>query len=750
MAEDEITALDPDFPVKPTPAGRDRSQVPATHRLYFAMPGEDQLRRLVALWSRYERGQDLGYGLTAWRDLFEHLSDVRPWGPKDRFSDEARAALAEDLAEFPDEPRRLEIELWYRANPADRARASCSLRQRIATLGGAVLDERQIADILYHAMLVRLPARAMAALIAERDRGLAAVDEIMQLLPQTQAPIAIRETEPVAAPLHKRLPPTEERAPILALIDGMPLTGHRALTGRLVLDDPDDHDARYEAEQRRHGTEMASIVLHGDTEAPTPLTHRLYVRPLLVPDERGRECFPDDVLAVYAVYAALQRMLAGEAGPPPVLPSAPDVRIVNLSLGEPKRRFAGIVSPWARLLDRFAFDYKLLFLVSAGNISDGLPVPGVANTTQLEDMDAAERTSLVLAALMAQKSRRTLLSPAEAVNVLTIGARHKDAVFDGSMGAMTIDPYHVDSLPNVTSALGTGAARALKPEILMNGGRELVRASMTGDVVTISPPELAGRFFGIKAATALRAGGTEGYRYVFGTSPATALATHDAARLEGALRSMEGIAVSGEHLAVALKALLGHAAAWDANAGALVDDLAREAGLDSWQHRRVGQSRFLGLGSSDTARVLTATEQRAVILFTGEIARDRTHQHQLPLPSTLSGQAEWRALTATLAWLTPVNFRHRAYLAAALGLDLAGFDGGVAVGAKAEKAQPDENLASRGTLLHRRWSGNDPAIFLADQGISSRRELRVTHGCPRRARALWARRHARSRRNLAH
>ncbi len=73
-------------------------------------------------------------------------------------------------------------------------------------------------------------------------------------------------------------------------------------------------------------------------------------------------------------------MLVGEAGPPAVPASAPDVRIINLSLGEPKRRFAGMVSPWARLLDRFAFDYRLLILVSAGNIADRLPVPGVGDT----------------------------------------------------------------------------------------------------------------------------------------------------------------------------------------------------------------------------------------------------------------------------------------------------------------------------------------------------------------------------------
>jgi hypothetical protein len=106
MDEEETTVVDADFPLLPTPAGRDRSERPSVHRLYFAMPGAAQLLSLVDLWRRYEQGHDLGHGFTAWRDLFDHLSDIRPWGPEDRFSEETRAAFAEDLAAFPDEPRR--------------------------------------------------------------------------------------------------------------------------------------------------------------------------------------------------------------------------------------------------------------------------------------------------------------------------------------------------------------------------------------------------------------------------------------------------------------------------------------------------------------------------------------------------------------------------------------------------------------------------------------------------------------------
>lgn len=58
------------------------------HRLYFAMPSEDALKSLLSLWRRYEREEPFGAAhspkLTAWRDVFDNLDDVRPWGPQDR------------------------------------------------------------------------------------------------------------------------------------------------------------------------------------------------------------------------------------------------------------------------------------------------------------------------------------------------------------------------------------------------------------------------------------------------------------------------------------------------------------------------------------------------------------------------------------------------------------------------------------------------------------------------------------------
>ena len=249
-------------------------------------------------------------------------------------------------------------------------------------------------------------------------------------------------------------------------------------------------------------------------------------------------------------------MLVGVTAPDGTLlvpPAAPDVRIVNLSIGDPKRRFAGVVSPWARLLDHYAFRHRVLFMVSAGNIRDAIEVEGVATYTALEDMDARERTEKVLGAVFANRAYRKLLSPAEAINALTVGARHSDQLPPEAKGAGHIDRFDADNFANVSSALGGGAVRCVKPEILMDGGRETLQLDVAGDgVVKVKPVPVPGRFFGIGAAAPGLQGELDRMMNSSGTSPAAALATHQALRIEQALRSMEGIDVGSAHLAVVL------------------------------------------------------------------------------------------------------------------------------------------------------------------------------------------------------
>ena len=124
------------------------------------------------------------------------------------------------------------------------------------------------------------------------------------------------------------------------------MTQHELLRGRLEIDDPDDCEAQYGlASEQRHGTAMASLILHGDINDPhPPVRRRLYVRPVMVPQAAGlgerQEFMPPGQLGVDLMWRAFLRMLEGEGGEPP---TAPTVRIVNLSLGDAKRRFAGVI-----------------------------------------------------------------------------------------------------------------------------------------------------------------------------------------------------------------------------------------------------------------------------------------------------------------------------------------------------------------------------------------------------------------------
>ena len=174
--------------------------------------------------------------------------------------------------------------------------------------------------------------------------------------------------------------PADDVPPIAALFDGIPVLGHRLLSGRVVLDDPDDLDARSVVPERRHGTEMASLILHGDRNlGEPPMARRLYVRPVLyAPGEGAPERTQPDRLLIDTIYRAVLRMKAGD---PEGAATGPDVFLVNLSLGDENRPFTGPMSPWGRLLDYLADRFGILFLVSAGNC------PRVASDSRIRRSD---------------------------------------------------------------------------------------------------------------------------------------------------------------------------------------------------------------------------------------------------------------------------------------------------------------------------------------------------------------------------
>ena len=72
--------------------------------------------------------------------------------------------------------------------------------------------------------------------------------------------------------------------PVAALFDGLPVQNHQRLHNRLIVRDPEGIEPTYQVAASKHGTEMTSLIVHGDiNRAEPPLSQPLYLRPMMSP-----------------------------------------------------------------------------------------------------------------------------------------------------------------------------------------------------------------------------------------------------------------------------------------------------------------------------------------------------------------------------------------------------------------------------------------------------------------------------------
>ena len=724
---DEALEFEPDedFAEKDTRKGQEgqpRRDRPVRGRLYLAMPDISALRELLGMWNRYQRGQAPGLGNRPWFDLFEQLRHLRAWGPADRLPEDTVAYLNERIEEGSSDVR-LEVELWWRD---DLQQATSRFVEAVRAADGQVVHQASIPEIRYQAALVEVPVTEAQRLAVREEVALAICDDIMLIRPQSTAAIpagpeeadAGSATEPLGLPAGP---------PIAAVFDGVPVLAHQLLADRIEFDDPDDLDDQSVVSERFHGTEMASLVIHGDRNLrETPLTRPIYLRPVLyAPGGGRREAAQPDRLLVDTIYRAVLRMREGEGDLPP---QAPGVFIVNLSLGDEYRPFTGPMSPWGRLLDHLAARFDLLFVVSAGNIKSNLPVPAFQGITDFEAANPLEQQQALLEALGSQRSLRTLLSPAEALNPITVGAWHEDAV-QARPSSSSYRPY-VDDGPNITSAMGLGHNRVVKPDISMPGGKEhLLPVSVgSGLVVNAARP---GRLYGLKAAVPDSGGLLDQEGLTDGTSAATALATRSAHRLFDALMDEDNGGVLRDvdplYYGVVIKALLVHRARWG-KVGTQLESTYGPTGPGTHIARRDNISRVLGYGRPDIENALTCAANRATLVGHGKASAGRTAAlFRVPLPRSLERVTEPRTITLTLAWFSPVNVRHRGYRRAKL--EVAPNDFKTSAGVTRSPAQPSDKSVPRGSLFHVRYEG-DLAVPFVDNGHLSFRVFCREQGGP--------------------
>ncbi len=294
------------------------------------------------------------------------------------------------------------------------------------------------------------------------------------------------------------------------------------------------------------------------------------------------------------------------------------------------------------MIDWLSYEYGVLIVVSAGNHRRLLLTP--SNSDELVALTGDDRRQAVLEAQQRDQNQRRLLAPAESINAITVGAIHTESSNTGPVGYM-VDP--ADGLASISpiTAIGTGYRRSVKPDLAADGGRVMFRQPpIPAASIRFTSESPLGP--GIRVASP----GTNRETFTAGTSPAAVLITQQAAKLHDLLDEITaGVSLTRRQRAAAIKALLVH------GTGELADFSSTTLHIE--------QAAGNGVFVRDFSQGCSSNE--AVLLFIGTVGAVEEQELLLPLPDGLSVR-ETKRIDATLAWLSPVNWRHRQYRRAAL------------------------------------------------------------------------------------
>jgi len=688
-------------------------------RLFLVMANRAALDELLRLWAAYQADPERNFrrNFDKWRQLFRRLRTLRLWNAEDRLRDTGLLANWRFDIENGKQTVSFEAELWFRGSEETRQRAALEVAQAVRDVGGQVAQTAAHPEIGYHAVLGSLPAAAARRILENEAVRLLQLDEVMFFRPAGQSISSPPDTPPIpfAGVVGAEELPTG--APRVGLLDGLPLSNHALLAGRLIVDDPQGWEQDYQAAERVHGTAMASLIVRGDlSSAEDAITRPLYVRPIMRPDPRDfrvprGEGLPANQLTVDLLHAAVRRLYEGEGQTAAV---APTIRVLNLSIGDPSRPLDGPMSPFARMVDWLSWRYGVLFLISAGNDSSNIDLD-IARA-DLAQLTARELSSAISRSIHMNAHLRRILSPSESLNAITVGSLHGDDS-GAAVPATLINPYPDTGYPSPLNRVGLGFKRGVKPDVLLEGGLQLYRMSPNplepNGVLVLAPTPRTGP--GQLVASPGHGAELRASRYVCGTSDATALGTRSCDLILEMLDALN-VQWNAAQLAVLTKVLLAHGSSWTEAAEALRQSL--QLGNDFRNHI----ARYLGYGAVRLERVLGCENHRVTVISATEIADGEGHLYELPLPPSLSGVVGVRRLTVTLAWFTPINPSHRDYRRA--GLWVSKPESALNV----NRSDADWQTVQRGTMQHEIFEGDAAVAYIDGAAIRLKVNCRADAG----------------------
>lgn len=653
-------------------ASNERIDKPLISKYFCIVVNQKVLKGILRLWIQYKKDPNFTFprNFGRFKNVFDCLYDLHIWGKQERLEETgALDVWEEELLANPTEEVICEVELFYRKNKDIRKRSEENVRRIIKDFGGTILSTSDISEIGYHALLTSIPRGYVQRIVAREPVSLVLADEIMFLRSAGQSIVSSSDESTTISnhPLQKEI----VNEPIIALFDGLPQENHPYLKDWLIVDDPDEYETSYNInpegiQARKHGTSMASLIIHGDLgklgdpqNGFDTIQRKIYVRPIMKPRkllEGIAEFIPDSELIVDKIHVAVRRLFEEAEGK-----VAPSIKIINLSIGIGNRLMFDMVSPLARLLDYLSVKYHILFIVSAGNHSDDLTLP--CTFKEFQQKSDHEKDLTLIQCSQNTFRQKKLLSPAESINALTVGATFMDSCGEAFPPTDHLTTVCSDGMPSPISAIGPGKKRSIKPDILFAGGRKFLRDDVQDKTRAAWPPSSSSRAPGILSAAPMDPKTTQNknVRYQFGTSDATALVSHNAARCYDVLKEVfqsEQQNLPEEFVALLIKAMLVHGARWQQS---WVEAFSEALKMPSRNDYADKFHCWFGYGIPDIEKTMQCTKNRITLIGYGYLNKDGACEYQLPLPFEFNSAKIHRSLTVTLANFTPIEPNSQRY-----------------------------------------------------------------------------------------
>lgn len=666
-------------------------------KMYLTLSNQRSMSQLLHLWEQFQNGVEFERGTTGFRDVFKWLKTIRRWNVEDRLDSSDMPSIWESQLEGGEQDVKFEIELWYRTTETKRNDAERSITQIVEESHGRIVKRVMIPEIAYHAMIVECPAQEIRRILDTRETKLVQSEQIMyfhatgQSLGTYSLDEKNEDIEDGNVNGMERGIPSER--PVVALLDGLPLQNHSLLVGRIDVDDYFNLEPNYIANQRSHGTAMASLIIYGDLSNPlVAFNHMLYVLPIMKYDANAeKEIIPKDELFADVLHRAVRHIMEETD-------LRNDIKVINLSVVNENRVFVNSFSPEARMVDYLSWKYNILFVICAGNYKESIEDENMTYGSFM-NLGLEERQTIVIKDRFNLQQHMRIQAPSEAVNALCIGAVNDD----NSQLIMQDDRIFpvIDGFPATYSRFGGGYMRAVKPDCVTMGGREMFKQLLDNNnqPVNFRPTNYLQRAPGLSVA------GCDNINqkiYSLGTSNATALVSRMCADFLPIIRQIPDLNLPHEFEAIALKTMLIHSCTWGVMGHHLMDKDLKFTG----KKRREYALRWIGYGIPKVNIASSSTPQRVVMAGYGQIEQNKVVEFRVPLPPCLISRADDKKLTITLGWHSPIAPVNRNYKLAKLS-----FSSNNSI-LDVDRSECDQHAGKRGTIQHEVYEGKKASTFV--------------------------------------